>query len=84
MLSLKFVRMWSSFVPNPCRGEYPERVLYSFCPEPEPAELDALVAALQQLLGDEEGRQSLAYGSEWRRAALEEGVSAPEADEPDR
>jgi hypothetical protein len=57
--------------------------MYSFRPEPDPAELDALVAALDRLLADEEGGQSGPYRSEWRRAALEEGVSPLEADEPD-
>ena len=48
--------------------------MYSFRPEPEPAERAALVLALEQLLGDEARRPS-AYSSEWRRVALEEGVS---------
>lgn len=58
--------------------------MYSFRPEPDPAELDALVAALEQLLVADQGRQPLPYESEWRRAALEEGVSPPEAGEADR
>jgi hypothetical protein len=58
--------------------------MYSFDPEPERAELDALVAALERLLDDDAGGQPAPYRSEWRRAALEEGVSPPEAGESDR
>jgi hypothetical protein len=55
--------------------------MYSFDPEPERAQLDALVAALERLLDDDVGGQPVPYESEWRRAALEEGVSPPEAGE---
>jgi hypothetical protein len=48
--------------------------MYSFRPEPEPAEREALVLAMEQFLEDEAPRPS-AYSSLWRRAALEEGVS---------
>jgi hypothetical protein len=54
--------------------------MYSFRPEPEPAEREALVLALHRLL--ETDRRSGGYRSEWRRAALEEGVSADEDEEP--
>jgi hypothetical protein len=62
--------------------DYPERVMYSFRPPPEPAEREALLVALERLLRDEEGHG--AYRSEWRRAALEEGVSSGEEDELDK
>jgi hypothetical protein len=55
--------------------------MYSFRFEPEPAEREALEAALTRLLGSEE-RVPEAYGSEWRRAALEEGISQGDEDEP--
>jgi hypothetical protein len=55
--------------------------MYSFDPEPERAQLDVLVAALERLLDDDVGGQPVPYRSEWRRAALEEGVSPPEAGE---
>ena len=58
--------------------------MYSFRPEPDPAELDALVAALERLLAADKGGQPFPYESEWRRAALEEGVLLPEAGEADR
>jgi hypothetical protein len=57
--------------------------MYSFRPEPEPAELDALMLALQRLL-PADGERPDAYRSEWRRAALEEGVAPVGEDEPDR
>jgi hypothetical protein len=57
--------------------------MYSFRPEPEPEEREALVLALEQLLGDEAPRPS-AYGSPWRRAALEEDVSGEGEDESGR
>lgn len=56
--------------------------MYSFRPEPDAAERDALIVALQGLLADDEDRGSFPYRSAWRRAALEEGVSSHEADEP--
>ena len=55
----------------------------SFRPEPEPAERDALVLALERLLETESGLPE-AYRSEWRRTALEEGVSAGEGEETSR
>jgi hypothetical protein len=48
--------------------------MYSFQPEPEPAERDALELALDHLLGAELEEPGV-YQSEWRHAALEEGVS---------
>jgi hypothetical protein len=51
--------------------------MYSFRPEPEPAEREALELALERLLGDE-FVEPAAYRSEWRRAALEEGVAGGE------
>jgi hypothetical protein len=57
--------------------------MYSFRPEPEPAELEALVAALERLLAGEDERPD-AYRSRWRRAALEESVAPVDEDEPDR
>jgi hypothetical protein len=53
--------------------------MYSFRPEPEPAEREALLLALERLLEGEE--RPTPYGSEWRRAALDEGISAAEEDE---
>jgi hypothetical protein len=55
--------------------------MYSFRPDPEPAERDALVAALERLLG--EYGEPLVSGSAWHRAALEEGVAPSEEDEAD-
>jgi hypothetical protein len=55
-------------------------VTYSFRPEPEPAERKALELALDQLLGAEVEEPS-PYQGEWRRTALEEGVSSGEEDE---
>ena len=52
--------------------------MYAFRPEPEPAEREALLLALERLLDDEE--RPSPYRSEWRRAALEEGISAAEED----
>jgi hypothetical protein len=57
--------------------------MYSFRPEPEPAEREALVLAIAQLLEDEALPPS-AYRSLWRRAALEEGVSDEGEDETGR
>jgi hypothetical protein len=57
--------------------------MYSFRPEPDPVERAALELALDRLLREEDRRPG-AYRSEWRRAALEEGVAADEEDEPDR
>jgi hypothetical protein len=56
--------------------------MYSFRPEPDAADRDALVVALEGLLAGDEDRGSIPYRSAWRRAALEEGVSRHEADEP--
>jgi hypothetical protein len=53
--------------------------MYSFRPEPEPAECTALELALDQLLGAELEEPG-AYQSEWRHAALAEGVSGGEED----
>ena len=53
---------------------------YSFRPEPEPAERRALELALDQLLGAEV-EQPIPYQGEWRRTALEEGVSSGQEDE---
>jgi hypothetical protein len=53
--------------------------MYSFRPEPEPAERKALELALDQLLGAKL-EESEAYESGWRRTALEEGVSDGEED----
>jgi hypothetical protein len=53
--------------------------MYSFRPEPEPAERKALELALDQLLGAELEEPG-AYQSGWRRTALEEGVSGGEED----
>jgi hypothetical protein len=52
--------------------------MYSFRPEPEPAEREALLLALERLLDEE---RPSPYRSEWRRAALEEGISAADVDE---
>jgi hypothetical protein len=57
--------------------------MYSFRPEPEPAERDALVLAIALLVEDEAPPPS-AYRSLWRRAALEEGVSDEGEDETGR
>jgi hypothetical protein len=53
--------------------------MYSFRPDPEPAERDALELALDQLLRAELEEPGV-YQSEWRHAALEEGVSGGEED----
>jgi hypothetical protein len=53
--------------------------MYSFRPEPEPAERKALELALDQLLAAELEEPG-AYQSEWRRTALAEGVSDGEED----
>ena len=53
--------------------------MYSFRPEPEPAERKALELALGQLLGGEPEEPG-AYQSEWRRTALEEAASDGEED----
>jgi hypothetical protein len=63
------------------RTHYAERAMYSFRPEPEPVERKALELALDQLLGAELEEPG-AYQSEWRHAALEEGVSGGEEDNP--
>jgi hypothetical protein len=72
----------SSSRPFRFTRDYPERVMYSFRPQPEPAQLQALLAALERL-SEGEGRP-FAYESEWRRAALEEAVSPGDDDEPSR
>jgi hypothetical protein len=48
-------------------------------PEPTEDERRAILAALARA----EPRRPAVYGSRWRRAALEEGVSRDAADEPD-
>jgi hypothetical protein len=53
--------------------------MYAFRPEPEPAEREALLLALERLLDDEKSPSP--YRSEWRRAALEEGISEDEEDD---
>jgi hypothetical protein len=53
--------------------------MYSFRPEPEPEERKALELALDQLLPAESEKPD-AYESEWRHAALEEGVSGGQED----
>jgi hypothetical protein len=55
--------------------------MYSFRPEPEPAERKALELALDELLGAELDEPDV-YQSGWRRTALEEGVSDGEEDNP--
>jgi hypothetical protein len=57
--------------------------MYSFRPTPEPAELEALVVALERFLASQEERPE-AYRSQWRRAALEESVAPVDEDEPER
>jgi hypothetical protein len=57
--------------------DYPERVIYSFRPQPKAEEHEALVLALERLLEE----QPSPYRSEWRRVAIEEGVSADDEDE---
>jgi hypothetical protein len=52
--------------------------MYSFRPEAEAAEREALTLALERLL---EEKPTNAYRSEWRRAALEEGVSPADEEE---
>jgi hypothetical protein len=54
--------------------------MYSFRPEPEPEERKALEFVLDQMLAAESEKPG-AYESEWRHAALEEGVSAGETDD---
>jgi hypothetical protein len=54
--------------------------MYSFRPEPEPAEHAALERALEQLHPRDDSLPG-PYRSEWRRAALTEGVSADEEEE---
>ncbi len=51
----------------------------SFRPEPEPFEREVLELALERLLSDRPVEPA-AYGSEWRRAALEEGVAGGDED----
>jgi hypothetical protein len=53
--------------------------MYSFRPEPEPREREALELALDRLLADD-ADEPPAYGSEWRRAALAEGVAGGDED----
>jgi hypothetical protein len=52
--------------------------MYSFRPEPDAPEREALTLALERLL--EEDRPN-PYRSEWRRAALEEGLLAADEEE---
>lgn len=52
--------------------------MYSLRPEPDPAEHDALVSALERLIREEADGVPSVYRSEWRNAALEEGVSPEE------
>jgi hypothetical protein len=54
--------------------------MYSFRPEPEPAEHAALERALEQLHPRDDSLPA-PYRSEWRRAALTEGVSADEEED---
>ncbi len=54
--------------------------MYSFRPEPAPAEYAALERALKQL-HQREDSQPAPYRSGWRRAALTEGVSADEEED---
>jgi hypothetical protein len=54
--------------------------MYSFRPEPDPVERKALELALDQLRGAE-SEEPPAHQSEWRLAALEEGVSGGEEDD---
>jgi hypothetical protein len=54
--------------------------MYSFRPEPQPAEHAALERALEQLHQRDDSRPA-PYRSEWRRAALAEGVSADEEED---
>lgn len=56
--------------------------MYSFRPGPEPVEREALLVALARLLGEQDDEAPSAYRSEWRRAALEEGVSSSDENEP--
>jgi hypothetical protein len=55
--------------------------MYSFRPEPEPEEREALELALDQLLGAQ-SEEPGSHQSEWRHAAFEEGVSDGEEDDP--
>jgi hypothetical protein len=73
----------SSWRASAFTREYPERVMYSFRPKPEPAELEALVVALERLPAAEDERPD-PYRSRWRRAALEESVAPVDEDEPER
>jgi hypothetical protein len=56
--------------------------MYVVRPQPEPEEREALELALGRLLGADSG--PAAYRSEWRRAALEEGVGMDEEFDPER
>lgn len=55
--------------------------MFSFRPRPEPVEREALLLALELLLRADGNERPSAYDSEWRRAALEEGVSSSDEDE---
>jgi hypothetical protein len=74
----------SSFRTFGFTPDYPDRVMYSFRPRPEPTERQALLLALERLLSAEDEERPYAYRSEWRRAAFEEGVSPGDEDEPSR
>jgi hypothetical protein len=56
--------------------------MYSFRPEPEPLEREALELALDRLLADDL-EEPPAYRSEWRRAAFAEGVAGGDEDVAD-
>jgi hypothetical protein len=60
--------------------DYPERVMYSFWPDPDPAARDAIVVALERVLEPDEEESPAAYRSAWRQAALDEGVAAADED----
>lgn len=55
--------------------------MYSFRPQPDPAEREAILLALKRLLPVEVEEGPTAYRSEWRRVAFEEGVSSGDEDE---
>jgi hypothetical protein len=57
--------------------------MYSFRPGPEPVEREALLLALGRLLGEQDDEAPNVYRSEWRQAAIEEGVSSSDENELD-